>query len=113
MAEHGKDFIINESGEIVSLNGDLAMTKTPEDKLEAEYNQLVYDMSHPERFTNAQMAGMAARRAELEKTLGKDKFITVNKEGKFMDAAARMRAKQREKIAQQNAIAAARAKEND
>ena len=92
-----KDFVVNSDGSVTGLNGVTAANKTHEYELDAEYSQLVYDMSHPERFTADEMAAKAARRTELHKTLGKDKLITENG-GKMMDAAARMREKLRAQL---------------
>lgn len=94
-----KDFVVNSDGSVTSLTGAVSVKKTSEDQLEAEYNQLVYDMSHPERFTPDEMAAKSERHAELHKALGKDKFMTT-KGGKMMDAAARMREKLREQLKQ-------------
>lgn len=100
MQNESKDFVINSDGSVTRKNYT-PVEQTAEDKLEAEYNQLVYDMSHPERFSADEMAQKSQRRAELHSILGKDKFITV-KNGKFMDAAARMREKLRAQLLQNN-----------
>lgn len=101
--QEDNNFVVNSDGSVTRLDGDTTIKKTHEDELEAEYNKLVYDMSHPERFTPAEIEAKAQRRAELHNALGKDKFLT-EKGGKLMDAAARMREKLRAKMQQQSAI---------
>lgn len=98
MQNESTDFVINSDGTVTRLNYT-PVEKTAEEKLESEYQQLVYDMSHPERFTADEMKQKSQRRAELHNVLGKDKFIT-KKDGKIMDAAARMREKLRTQILQ-------------
>ena len=84
--QKGKDFIINEFGEIVSLNGQSIVPEdTPERKLQAEYSQLEYEIfSHPDRFTPDELAAKKARYAELEKQLGITKKVDALKAGKEM-----------------------------
>ena len=84
MAEYGKDFIINESGEIVMLNGkSMASEDSAEHKLQAERSQLEYEIfSHPDRFTPDELAAKKARYAELEKQLGITKKVDALKAGK-------------------------------
>ena len=65
MAELGKDYIINEYGEVVSGDEDKS------DKLSDEYHQLDYEIfSHPDRFTPDELAAKKARYEELAKILG-------------------------------------------
>ena len=101
--QEGKDFVVNPDGSVTILNDQITIKKTHEDELEAEYNDLVYNMSHPERFSDQEMADMAARRAELHKKLNKDKYI---------NAMADMKAKARAKLEQQAAVANQK-KQND
>jgi len=101
--EEGKDFIINPDGSVTLSDWKepvKSKEQQAEDAQEAEYNQLVYDMSHPERFSAEEMAAKKERREELHKILGKDKFIQ-NKAGKLQDASARMREQLRAKLKQQ------------
>lgn len=83
--EQGKDFIINEYGEIVRMNG--AAEKTPvdleKDALDKEYSQLYYEIfSHPERFSPRELDIKKERYAELEKKLGYEKKTNALKAGK-------------------------------
>ena len=101
--KQGKDFIINEFGEVVSLNGNsLAPKETPERKLQSERSQLEYEIfSHPERMTPDELAAKKARFEELNNILGIKKIDTL--------AAGKDMLKKR--LAAMNM--AARAKEND
>ena len=84
MTELGKDFIINEFGEIVMLNGkSMTAEETPEHKLQAEHSQLEYEIfSHPDRFTDAELAAKKARYDEIKKTLGMTKKVDALAMGK-------------------------------
>lgn len=103
MAEN-KNIVVNPDGSVTNKDykePELSPDQKREFELSAEYEDLVYDMSHPERFTADEMAEKAKRRAELHKILGKDKLIT-EKGGKMLDAAARMREQMRAKLKQQS-----------
>jgi len=63
----GKDFYIDEDG-VIHRNADGApvFEKATEDLLYKEYNKLVYDLSHPERFSPNEYKQKQKRRAEIE-----------------------------------------------
>ena len=83
--EYGKDFVINQYGEIVH-NGPVS-EKTPaelkQDALNKEYDKLYYEIfSHPERFTPRELDIKKERYAELEKILGYEQKTNALRAGK-------------------------------
>lgn len=74
MAEMGKDYTVNEFGEIVHLNGDDTKNKSAGDELFNEHAQLEYEIfSHPDRFSPEELEQKKARYAELSNQLGLNK----------------------------------------
>lgn len=59
---------INEFGEIIRDESVPAREQTPEEKAYEEYTKLVYDLSHPERFSVEEYEQKKARRTELEQS---------------------------------------------
>ena len=70
---------INEFGEISRDNSEMPNTDiSPEQALQNEYNKLVYDLSHPERFSSAEYEQKKKRRVEIEQSgvkLSDDKSV--------------------------------------
>lgn len=62
------DFKVNEFGEIVR-NGVVSVgKKTSEEEIYEEYQKLVYDLSHPERFSIEEYEQKKKRRIEIEQS---------------------------------------------
>lgn len=59
-------YTIDEDGVIHRDNNAHIIRKATEDLLCEEYNKLVYDLSHPERFSPEEYKRKQERRAEIE-----------------------------------------------
>ena len=62
------DFKINEFGEIIRDGVAPHREKTPEEEIYEEYHKLVYDLSHPERFSGEEYEQKKKRRTEIEQS---------------------------------------------
>ena len=62
------DFKINEFGEIIRDGAIPVREKTSEEEIYEEYTKLVYDLSHPERFSTEEYEQKKKRRAEIEQS---------------------------------------------
>ncbi len=62
------DFKVNEFGEIVRNGVNPVLKKAPEEEIYAEYHKLVYDLSHPERFSVEEYEQKKKRRLEIEQS---------------------------------------------
>lgn len=81
------DFHIKEDGVIVFNNRTNASRDvSSEERLYAEYNQIVYDMGHQDWFTPAQIETKKRRMKEIEET------IKVNSDKSLQMKRARLRA---------------------
>ena len=60
---------INEFGEIIRDGAEMQPTDiSPEQEIQNEYNKLVYDLSHPERFSAEEYEQKKKRRTEIEQS---------------------------------------------
>ena len=92
-----KDFYIDEDGVIHrNADGGPVFEKATEDLLYKEYNELVYDLSHPERFSPDEYKQKQKRRAEIEQggydflknDVNLDAFKTGKSDGLPLDLVA-------------------------
>ena len=81
-------YTIDEDGVIHRDNNAHIIRKATEDLLCEEYNKLVYDLSHPERFSPEEYKQKQKRRTEIEQSgydfvkndFNPDAFTTKNSE---------------------------------
>ena len=93
-------FTIDEDGVIHRATGSGAVfKKATEDLLYEEYNRLVYDLSHPERFSSDEYEQKKKRRAEIEQggydfvkcDVNLDAFRTKDSDGLSLDLVAKFK----------------------
>ena len=92
-------FIIDEDGTIHRNVAVPAFKKATEDLLYEEYNRLVYDLSHPERFSQEEYELKKKRRKEIEQSgydfvkndVNLDNFKTKDSDGFPLDLVAKFK----------------------
>lgn len=67
-----KDFVVNDDGSVTSLTGESGKKNIENEDLYSERSRLVYESSHPERFSPTEIEQKKARIAELDKILGRE-----------------------------------------
>ncbi|MBQ1927893.1 MAG: hypothetical protein II179_02390 [Alphaproteobacteria bacterium] len=95
--QNNKPYLVDEEG-VIHRDGVTvpAFKKATEDLLYEEYNKLVYDLSHPERFSPEEYKSKQKRRAEIEQggydflknDVNLDAFKTGKSEGLPLDLVA-------------------------
>ena len=66
-----KDFVVNSDGSVTSLTGESGKKNIENEDLYSERGRLVYESSHPERFSPTEIEQKKTRIAELDKILGR------------------------------------------
>lgn len=66
-----KDFVVNPDGSVTSLVGETAKVNIENEDLYSERSRLVYESSHPERFSADEIEQKKAQIAQLDKILGR------------------------------------------
>jgi len=98
--KNNKSYFIDEDGVIHRNDSDVpAFKKATEDLLYEEYNKLVYDLSHPERFSPEEYKSKQNRRAEIEQAgydflkndLNSGALRTENSDGLSLDLVAKFK----------------------
>lgn len=107
--EEGKDFVVNADASVTYLNGKSGKTNIENEDLYSERGRLVYEVSHPERFSPQEIAIKKERIAELDKILGKN--VDALKAGKAL-LLKKMAMEKKEQVAPNIADILAQAKQN-
>lgn len=63
-------FVVNADGSVTRMDGTAAKVNIENEDLYSERSRLVYESSHPERFSPAEIAQKRTRIDELNKILG-------------------------------------------